>query len=261
MKGIPLLLKLWLLFHRRKARFTRKQLEELFETISDSKFCILPLNNFRKIKDTRVLIGLRIDVDTDPFKALKLARMLWSYETQGTFFFLSTAWYAGRITKNGLKRNNLGWLYKAVHEFGHEIGIHNDLLTVVMKHRLDPMKFTYDELSYYAILGFPIYGTSSHGSEIAKRTVPNYEIFSEYTKNRFVKYKKRVYEIGTYYLSDYTFKYETYHLSHNCYISDANGKFRIDGKVVSFAQVICKLKTAQKGTRIQLLIHPEHWKI
>lgn len=258
------LLKAFLKFHRRRAKFTRKQLEELFATISDNKFCTLPLNNFRKIKDsTRVLIGLRFDVDIDCFKSLKLAQIASLYGIYGTFCFLSTAWYAGKIKKDRLHRNNLDWLYRAVYELGNEIGIHNDLLTVQIKHKLNPLEYNYQELEYFAGLNIPIYGTASHGSKLAKELgISNFDIFYDFAKTKLTyPYNGIEYPIGRNTLKEFGYQYESYHLDHTMYISDANGKFRIDGKIVSFDQVICKLKTAEKGTRIQLLIHPEHYRI
>lgn len=251
------LLKAFLKFHSRRAKFSRKQLEELFETISDRKFCVLPLNHFRKIKDsTRVLIGLRFDVDFDPYKALKLSQVASLYGICGTFFFLATAWYAGRIKRNGLHRNNLDWLYKEVYELGNEIAIHNDLLTVQIKYKLDPFEFNRKELDYYHSLGIPIHGTSAHGSSIAKVTCSNYEIFSDFATVKMVNYKGNIYTIGRNILRDYGFEYEAYHLDDDTYYSDANGCWNLPG---GFDELISRLKTAQRGQRIQILIHPEYY--
>jgi hypothetical protein len=264
MIGIPFFLKLWLLFHRRKAKFSEKQYRELLTVLSESKFLILPLNNFRKWHDKgKVIIGLRHDVDTDPFKALRMAQIEQEYKIYSTFFFLSTAWYAGKIKKDGLKRNDLDWLYLAIWAIGHEIAVHNDLLTVISKYKLDPFEFNRQELNYFHSLGIPIYETSSHGSEIAKKLhISNFDIFSDFAKTKLtMPYKGTCYLIGHNSLKEYGYECESYHLDHNIYISDAGGCFKIDGKPVSFDEVICKLKTVERGNRIQLLIHPEHYKI
>jgi hypothetical protein len=250
------------LFYNRKARFIGKQFQTLLTVLSEPKFLPLPLNDFRKIKDSsRVVVGMRKDVDCNPWQALKMAEVENKQDIYSTYFILSTAYYAGKIKKGVFHRDNLDSVYKKIHSLGNEIAIHNDLLTVVIKYGMDPIKFTYDELSYYAILGFPIHGTSSHGSEIAKQTFPNFEMFSDFAKRQNYAYKGAIYPIGRYSLSEYTFKYEATHLNHTCYISDAGGTFKIDGKPAGFDQVICRLMTAQKGERIQLLLHPVWWRL
>ena len=257
MKHLPFLTLLQLEIWKHKTKFSIDQLRELFTLLSGEKYIVLPLNEFRQLHDNnRVVIGLRSDIDIDPFKALALAKLESEYNIRSTFCILSTARYAGRITRKGLKRNNLDSVYRQIYELGHEIAIHNDLLTVMIKYGLDPAVFNQKELNYFRRLKIPIYGTSAHGSEIAKVTRQNYEIFSDFATEKMVNFKGNLYKIGRYSLQEFGYQYESYHLDYDQYYSDASGVWNLPG---GFSELICRLKTAEKGQRIQILIHPEWW--
>lgn len=250
-------------FYNRKARFSKVQFETLLKTIKGDKFVVLPLCSFMNFHaNDKVIIGLRHDIDVNPWQALRMAAIEHKYEIQSTFCFLATAWYSGRITKKGLKRDNLDWIYKAVHELSHEIASHNDSLTLLIKHKIFPRFFYFKESRYFEGLGIKIYGSASHGSPLARELgISNYEIFSDFVKSKIITYKKHIYKIGEASLREFGYHYEAYHLDHNIYISDAGGTFRIDGKIASFEDVICKIATAEKGSRIQLLLHPCWYKL
>ena len=56
------------------AVFSWNQYVELLDKLSDHKFIVLPLNEMRvTFNDSKVVVGLRHDVDFNPFKALEMA--------------------------------------------------------------------------------------------------------------------------------------------------------------------------------------------
>lgn len=231
---------------------------QLMNLLSQEKFNVLPLNEMRTTySKSRVIVGLRHDVDMNPFKALEMAKLEEMYGIRATYFMLATAEYYGTFDKSGFKRSEgLDYLIKEIHNTGAEIGIHNDLLTVMIQHNQDPLKFNQEELEFYKSLKIPVYGTSSHGSEIARKSVPNYMIFSNYASGDSITYSNRKYRIGQYSLKQFRFRYEAYFIDFNAYYSDARGKWN---DPEGFAGILKKLESSKAGDRIQILIHPDWW--
>ena len=103
-KNLPLLTRLYLRRWKSKALFTLEQYSQILNTLSENKFIAVPLNDFRNLHDPRrVIVGMRKDVDNDPYSALKLAAVDYSHGIRSSYFILSTARYAGKISqKKGL---------------------------------------------------------------------------------------------------------------------------------------------------------------
>ena len=241
-----------------RAVFTWKQYTDLLITLSDPRFIVLPINEMRKTFDqARVVVGLRHDIDWNPFKALEMANIENEFGIRATYYILPTADYYGNLDKTGLDRfNELDSLYIRLMLSGAEVGIHNDLLTVMIDHKLDPFLFNQSELLYFRSLSIPIYGTASHGSPIAKATVPNYQIFSDYAQAESIEYMGKTYSIGERSLSDYGFEYEAYFVPFNLYYSESGGRWNDIG---GFSSILSKLRSSVPGDRIQILVHPDWW--
>jgi hypothetical protein len=240
------------------AVFQWKDYYTLMEKLSEEKFTVLPLNEMRQHFDPgKVIVGLRHDMDFNVFRGLEMANIEKSYGIRSTYFVLPTAEYYGRITNTGVIRNTgMDSLYKRINKRGGEIGIHNDLLTVMISYGLDPLIFNRKDLAFFTKIGIKIYGTASHGSQIARSTVPNYQIFSDFARHDSVEYNGSIYKLGVNSLSDFGFEYEAYFIDFNIYISDSGGKWNDpDG----FPAILKKLDNAVPGDRIQILVHPDWW--
>jgi hypothetical protein len=240
------------------AVFTWAQYASLLDVLSQNKFVVLPLNEMRKTFDkSRVIVGLRHDVDVNPYKALEMSKIEKTYGIRSTYYFLPTADYYGKFEKSKMIHTpGLETIYKAIDKSGSEIGIHNDLMCVLIEHKIDPLIFNKQEIAYYRSLKIKVYGTAAHGSPISKKTIPNYEIFSDFAKKDTVKYKGETYHVGQYSLKDFGFKYEAYFIDHDIYFSDSDGRWNdVDG----FAGILKKLQTIQPGERIEILTHPDWW--
>ncbi len=240
------------------AVFPWSDYHRLMSVLSENKFVVLPINEMRTHFDTsKVVVGLRHDIDVNPFKALEMAEIERGYGIRSTYFVLATSSYYGRFEDGKVIRNEgMDSLYKRISNTGAEIGIHNDLLTVMIEYKIDPVEFNAWELSFYKDLGIPIYGTASHGSEIAKETVPNYEIFSDFAKQPSIVYKGIKYPLGIGSLKDFGFDYESYFIDYKIYFSDSRG---IWSDPAGFSGVLEKLEGSKPGDRIQLLAHPDWW--
>jgi hypothetical protein len=241
-----------------RAVFTWGQYNDLLIELSKEKYQVLPLNEMRNtFNNSKVVIGLRHDIDMNPFKALEMAKMEKNSGIRATYFILPTADYYGYIYRTGLNRSvGFDVLIKELYKTGAEIGIHNDMLTAMIAYGFDPLTFNRRELDFLNSLGIPVTGTASHGSPIAKKTVPNYQIFSDYAKSDSVLYEGKMYPIGKHSLMDFGFQYEAYFINFNFYYSESGGKWNDEN---GMAGILLKLQKSVPGDRIQILAHPDWW--
>lgn len=241
------------------AVFQWSQYAKFLEKLKDDRFVVLPLNEMRNYYDsTKIVVGLRHDVDLNIYKAVEMSRMESIYGVRSTYFLLATADYYGHFDGSTLVR--FPGIKKLIHDLssnGAEIGIHNDLFTVMIKYNCDPLDFNTQELEFYKSINIPVTGSASHGGEIAKQLrYPCYNIFSDYATSNSIEYNGLKYPIGRNSLSDYGFEYEAYHIPYNVYYSDSGGKWN-DPK--GFEGILNDLDTCKAGDRVQILVHPDWW--
>jgi hypothetical protein len=242
-----------------RAKFTWDQYRELLTALSDKKFHVMPVNEMRNTFDSSfVVVGMRHDIDNHPFKALEMAEIERQFGIRATYYVLATADYYGKIVDGRAVRHpEMGALYKKLYDEGAEIGIHNDLLTVMILYKGDPLSFNQDELNYYKSLGIPIYGTAAHGSDIAKNLkISNVMIFRDFATKDSVSYGGRKYPLGQRTLKEYGYEYEAYHVGYNKYYSESRGVW---SDPEGLKGIIEKLKASVPGDRIEILTHPVWW--
>jgi hypothetical protein len=242
-----------------RAVFTWDQYKQLMDVLSDKKFLVLPLNEMRRTFDsTVVVVGLRHDIDVHPFKALQMADIEKQHGFRVTYFVLATAEYYGTIVNSKVVRHpEMDYVYKELYEKGMEIGIHNDLFTLMILYNYDPKLFTLEEINHYASLDIPVYGSAAHGSQIPKDIkVSNYEIFSDFAARDSISYQGSKYPVGKYSLKECGLEYEAYHISYYHYYSESGGAWNDND---GFTGVLDKLKASKPGDRIQILTHPDWW--
>jgi hypothetical protein len=273
----------------KRAVFTYQQYDSLLNVFNDDKYCILPIDEFYNFYDpSKVLISLRHDVDNHPFKALEMANMEYAHNFRASYYLLPTAYYYGTFKYNKFIRNEfMSEIYTKIYNLNHEIGMHNDLLTVMIDKHMNVKQFNLNEIEYFRSLGIEIIGTVAHGSTISLATVPNYEIFKEFASSDHIIYKNKTYPIGIDSLKNFGFSYEAYFVDHNKYISDVGGKWnlygfseKMSGPVSALAaftldnsaneqnsknqnyehkDILNLLKNAVPGDRIIILTHPYLW--
>lgn len=241
-----------------EAVFTWDQYKALLNKLKQDKFIVLPLNEMRSTYDkSKVVVGLRHDIDFNPFKALEMSKLENEYGIRSTYFILATADYYGQLTSSGVVRNQgMEQLYKELFNNGHEVGVHNDLLTVEILYKINPFTFNQNELSFYSSLDIPVHGTSAHGSPISKVTVPNYMIFSDFAKEDSVEFNGEKYPLGQHSLKEYGFEYEAYFIDFNLYFSDSHGTWNDPNGLEG---ILKRLDDSKPGDRIQILAHPDWW--
>ena len=241
-----------------RAVFTWDQYMDLLTELSKDKYLVLPLDEMKNtFSESKVVIGMRHDIDMNPFKALEMVGIERDFGFRTTYFVLPTADYYGYMYSTGLNRNaGLDPLIRDLYDSGAEIGMHNDMLTAMIDFGFDPFIFNGNELAFIRSLGIPVTGTSSHGSPIARITVPNYQIFSDFAKSVSVVCYGNEYPIGKYSLADYGYEYEAYFLDFDLYFSESGGKWN---DVNGFSGILEQLARSLPGTRIQILTHPDWW--
>jgi hypothetical protein len=233
------------------AVFSWSQYTELLTKLKQDKFIVLPLNEMRyTFNKSKVVVGLRHDIDFNPFKALEMSKIEKDNGIRSTYYILATSEYYGHFSFLGfIRKKGMDQLYKEIFNNGAEIGIHNDLLTVMISYKKDPFAFNKNELSFYHSLNIPIHGTSAHGSPIAKATVPNYMMFSDFAKKDFLEYNGGKYPLGQHSLKEYGYEYEANFIDFDLYFSDSRGKWNDpDG----FNGILKKLDDSKPGDRIQI---------
>ena len=135
---------------------------------SSDRFLILPQKDFEQAQSTdKVIISLRYDMDEDIKAAVKFAYREHKYGIRSSYFVLHTADYYGRRDGTSFIRNEDVVLYlkKIQDYYGHEIGFHNDLITLQIVYGISSRKYLENELFYLRNNGINIYGTTYHGSK------------------------------------------------------------------------------------------------
>jgi len=113
--------------------FSYAEYSRFLMKISDqSKYKNVTLNDFLQTKTTLPVISLRHDIDGNIDSALKIAEMEYRHNINATYFILHTAEYYGTTEKNYEKHNEeiIPLLKKLQDDYNHEIGWHNDLVTL-----------------------------------------------------------------------------------------------------------------------------------
>lgn len=135
---------------------------------SSDRFLVVTQKEYdNTVAKNKVVISLRHDVDRNMNGAIRMAYREKKYGLKATYFILPTAKFYGSTGYKSFKRNDkvIYYLRKLQDAFGHEVGFHNDLVTLQLVYGLDPKKFLKDELKWLRDNGISISGTSAHGSQ------------------------------------------------------------------------------------------------
>lgn len=187
---------------------------------------------------------LRHDVDDDIDKACRMADIEAEYGVQATFFILNTAGY----WRSADLMQKLLYMQKQ----GHEIGWHNNVLTEWIGGTTLLKSLVEAPLGRLRDAGIEIRGSASHGDRQCRRFgYLNYDVFTECERvaegigfPNFLGHPRVS-------MKDFGLEYEAYHVPYDLYVSESGGKHWNR----SFAD-----EDLKKG-RVQMLIHPQWWKI
>jgi hypothetical protein len=128
---------------------------------------IRPLRDFAvPVPAGYVLIGLRHDMDTEPYSSLDVARELHAAGLMGSFYVLHTAEYYGQWIDGVFRRTEeiAPMLRQIQDDYRCEVGLHNDGLWVYQNSGVDGSQAVADELAWLRREGLHIVGTAAHNS-------------------------------------------------------------------------------------------------
>jgi hypothetical protein len=233
---------------------------------SSDRFLIVQQKDFEKTtSNDKVVISLRHDVDDNINSAIKFAYLEWKYGIKSSYFILHTANYYGETKLRFFKRNdNIVYYLKKIQDtFGHEVGWHNDLVTLQIVYELDPKIFLKNELQWLRSNDLKIFGNVSHGSQYCDiyQYVNSYFWFEvigsntgDYRNWEYIKKGFNTYKIEKDSLKNYNFEYEGIFLHSDYFFSDS---FWPGGKRWHMGMV--NLDTIKPGKKVIILLHPQHW--
>jgi hypothetical protein len=147
--------------------------------------------------------------------------------------------------------------------FNHEVGFHNDLVTLQVCYGISPKPFLKNELEWLRGNGLVITGSVAHGSAYS----PIYHYLNSFfweggekdTTDVFYNWKtvQKGYELIVLEkdkMSNYGLNYEGYELKWDYYFADCN---YFNGKRWHMGMV--DWDSIEPGKKVVLLLHPQHW--
>jgi hypothetical protein len=225
-----------LLFPLTERRFTYAEYERFLDRLGSRE--VVPL---RELAAGRGDLALRHDVDDRIDSALELARREHDRGLRATYFVLHTAPYYERV--------DLLDRLRRLQELGHEVGWHNDLVTLAVVHGRDPAAYLQRELERLRGDGIDVVGVAAHGSPWCHRLgFHNSYAFSDLPQP-IAGFPTRFEPIG--FLADFGFAYDAYSLGEHAYFSDS----RFDGGRRAHPADF----PLEPGKRTIVLTHPCHW--
>jgi hypothetical protein len=230
--------------------------------VTSDHLLMVTLKDFEKTTSSdKVVLALRYDIDDDINGAIKMAYREHKYGIKSTYFVLHTAKYYGKKVGDEFIRNDnvIYYLKKIQNDFGHELGFHNDLVTLQVMYGIPSREYLRKELEYLRGNGIRMFGTTYHGSPYCYI----YKYFNAYFWKEFpdggwnYEYVTKGYKtikIEKDSLKNYNFEYEGGLLHQDYFFTDANfvGQDRWNMKMVN-------LDTIRPGKKVIIMLHPEHW--
>lgn len=250
-----------------RAVFTYDEYRELMQELAGEHYMVLPMDSFRITFDTtRIVVGMRHDIDCHPFNALEMADIENSFGMQSTYYILHSAEYYGTASEGPFVRFAvMDTIYRQLAEKAGEIGVHNNLIEMMTRYDIEPLSFQLEEIEYYAALDIPIYGSAAHGSEdVTELGLSNRMIYADFSEYGTFDYRGKTYEYGRYSLGEFGFQYEALAIDYDKFISDSGGRWSISGvndqsHDGSLGVAIQALQSFEPGDRVQILTHPVWW--
>lgn len=240
----------------------------------------------RAAKDAgRPCFYIRHDVDWDLMRALDIAEVERRHGYRSTYFLLTPGSY-------GEKRNYYGTLEKGrirhdprlvdhcrrLNDLGHDIGFHNDLVSLSLVTGRPPADLLQDEVEFFAKHGIEVAGTAAHGNPLARELgYNNMEVFEEGRRKdremgRTITHRGNSVVLHGLKLADFGFQYEAYKLPRDSRISESGGRWagrvagaRVQDRMPEFdldvLREICASASPANGVKAHsILTHPCHWK-
>ncbi len=251
----------------KRKEFSIEQYEHLLDEFLNHytflKHC--DLAEKKEIDDKYIIV--RHDVDHDYLTAMKMAEWERRHNIRATYCLLHTSWYYGRLDGDRyVHSQELIETAKSIQDKGHEINFHNNLVSVALRHGLDPLRLLEQELEFFRTNGIVIKGTSTHGDALCRElNYRNWELFKECCCDRFGGPRTLVYEgergrtevdLGLVSMSNLGLTYEAYDFSKDVYHTDSGCRMRT--RQTTRGRVMFD-RANEQGAIAGILTHPIWW--
>lgn len=236
--------------------FTYARYDRFLERLVEAGFFMVSLKDLSTRKsEAEVAVSLRHDVDEHLGSALEIGRLEHARGVRSTFFVLHTAAY---WSEPGL----IPTLRTLQDDYGHEVGWHNDLVTLQCIYGVEPKAYLEHELGRLRRAGVNIHGVSSHGSPYCYRFgYHNNYFFSDFSdavpdfpNTEIVQTPSGRCKIERASLANFGLAYEAYHVEHDLYFSDSS--FQNGAR---WHPDELEPESIWPGCKAIVLIHPCHW--
>ena len=180
------------------------------------------------------ILGIRHDIDSDLETALKLARIENKHGISATYYVLHTAQYYWSDYLQKRSPRCLKML-KEIQELGHEIGLHNDVLGVLLQTGVSPRETLRKELDFLRSSSLSVTGTASHGS-FHQYNASNYEVFKGLSidnRMEFTDVAGVTHPLNNISLEELDLEYEANYILDSNLISSKQYSDKYSGKFVS----------------------------
>lgn len=243
-------------------------------------------------------VALRHDVDWSIENALAMASIEHQMGIRSSYYLLhpdglvTRGNYFGRVADGRLEIDPrvFDWAARLV-DLGHEVGLHNDLITLALATRRQPGEFLEQIVEAFARRGMLLAGSVAHGSpECRKLGYMNYQIFADLEHapvavdyrdtpelfDSFAQNQARLdgHAVDKFRLrmADYGLRYEANFVAREIYLADSSARWTLwDGmehptrfeKHAPREQVQAALAVLLRGKQprsgVQCLVHACHW--
>jgi hypothetical protein len=222
-------------------------LEGLYERAAN----IIPMQDVYAEADYSNDIAVRHDCDNVILPAVAMAEWEEARGYLSTYYILHSSPYWQDKT---LLRSSL----EVIAESGHEIGIHNDALTVALETGRDPADVLHEAIAELRSYGHDIRSTVAHGNQLCHVVgYVNDEMFEGCSRpsygdaERTLEHKGRRVPIKPAPLSEFGLDFDANWLPRGDYLSDSGGAWS-----QSFDEVA---KAFPSRGQLHMLVHPDWW--
>lgn len=197
---------------------------------------LLKMSEMRETESKSLVkrLGVRHDIDSDLETALRMAKIENKYGVFSTYYVLHTAKYywSDYLVKRSPKCLHT---LRQIQELGHEIGLHNDSLGVLVDAGISPQETLETELSFLRNNSIVVSGTASHGS-FHQYNASNYEVFKGLSINNRTSFKDKngkSHHLNYIDMKDLDLTYEANYILDSKLISSEEYLAKYGGKFVS----------------------------
>ena len=229
---------------------------------------------------------LRHDVDHEIEMALAMAEVEARAGLTSTYFLLTPGSYQpdfnyyGRLDNGRIVHDaKLIDHCKKLIDLGHDIGFHNDLVSLSFRVHRQPQDLLQEEVDFFDKHSIKLVGTAAHGNPLARQLgYNNKELFEGCLRKdseigRILEYEGWKVRLHNLRLEDFGFAFEAYSLPRDSRLSESGSKWggRIAGvrrdwpsfnanfQIEEFRKLM-KTATADNGVKyFQVMTHPNHW--